>query len=130
MANHRKPAGLEQVPWVPGKGQVGKYGRKMREWWSALQPEARGGDWPLARAIPDDEGWTELKKGGPTGFVLMVIGLNWWVRYAESSKDQNEAASMVEDVVFALEKVVESMVGSADKVEPLKKKKRSVKALS
>lgn len=109
MANHRKPAALEQAPWESGKGKVGKFGRKMRDWWTALQPEWRGSDWPLSRAVADGESWTELKKGGSTGFVLIIIGLNWWIRDAQTAKDQNEVASMVEDVVFVLKAVLETV---------------------
>lgn len=126
MANHRKPGGLELVPWECGKkkGKISSFGRKMREWWIALQPDCRGGEWPLVRDVPDDADWTELKKGGSTGFVLLVIGLNWWVRHARSSKDQNEAASVVEDVVFVLGKILKST--DEQMAEPSKKKKKSV----
>lgn len=126
MANHRKPAALEQVPWESGKkrGKIGTFGRKMRDWWMSLQPDSRGGEWPLARDVADDADWGELKKGGATGFVLMVIGLNWWVRHAQSSKDRNEAASMVEDVVFVLGKILDGM--GKPGAGPSKKKKRSV----
>lgn len=123
MGNHRKPAALEQVPWESGKGKVGKFGRKMREWWTALQPEWRGGDWPLSRVVADGEVWTEVKKGGPTGFGLLVIGLNWWIRGAQTAKDQNEVASMVEDVVFVLRAILET-IDQPITEEPSKKKKK------
>lgn len=127
MANRRKPAALEQAPWESKnrKGKVSTFGRKLRDWWMGLQPECRGGEWPLVRTIPDDADWAEVKKGGSTGFCLIVIGLNWWVRYAKSTKDKNEAASMLEDVVFVLGKMLESMDKSSDG-EPSKKKKRLV----
>lgn len=124
MGNHRKASALEQAPWRPGSNNVGKFGRKMRDWWSSLQPDSRGGDWPLARTVAEDESWPELRKGGSTGFVLMVIGLSWWVRLAESSKDKNESASMLEDVVFVLGKILKGMDSPGDGAQP--KRKRSV----
>lgn len=97
----------------------------MREWWISLQPDSRGGEWPLSRDIAEGENWADLKKGGSSGFGLIVIGLNWWVRDAQSTKDQNEVASVIEDVVFVLGKMLESM-DNADDAAPSKKKKKSV----
>lgn len=122
MANRRRASALDQVPWGP-KGKVNKFGKKMREWWMALQPDSRGGNWPLLRVVDEGESWSQVKKGGSAGIVLMVIGLNWWVRHAELVKDKNEAASVVEDVVFVLGKVLESM-DDADSEEGSRKKKK------
>ena len=70
-----------------------------------LQPEARwvekGGSLPLPLAgIKMNDDFVNLKKGGPSGLVVILIGLKWWACTRE--RDQRWLAA-VADVKGCLE---------------------------
>lgn len=106
---------IEEIPYA--RASVNKFGQKVRSWWTVLQPAARGNDWPLLRDIKEDESWPELMKGGRTGFKLIMVALNWWLRGTASVSEENQALSMLEDVVFVLEKMLEKSQGNKRKAE-------------
>jgi hypothetical protein len=54
------------------------FGKRWMEWWAALQPEWRGEGPEFATDIPEVAEWTELIKGGPNGFFLIVLSYGWW----------------------------------------------------
>ncbi|KAI0059393.1 hypothetical protein BV25DRAFT_1786644, partial [Artomyces pyxidatus] len=69
--DYAKPPVIKNVPQFADAG---------RDWWSSMQPAWRidGADWPLKRAVPSGETWSEVTKGGPNGIVLVLIALVWW----------------------------------------------------
>lgn len=108
---------LEDIPY-PARS-VDKFGAKVRNWWTVLQPATRGNEWPLLREIKEDEEWLELKKGGRTGFKLILVALNWWLRGTSSVSEENKALSVLEDVVFVLENILRKIEGGKRGAEEL-----------
>jgi hypothetical protein len=56
-----------------------EFGTTWMRWWLHLQPEWQGSGLNLSRDIPADGTWTELQKGGPNGFFLLILSYCWWV---------------------------------------------------
>ena len=106
---------LEDIPF--NAKSVDKFGSKVRAWWTVLQPASRGNDWPLRRDIPEDECWPELQKGGRNGFKLVMVALNWWLRGTNTESEVNKALSMLEDLVFVLERMLQTAGGVKRKAE-------------
>lgn len=96
---------------------VVKFGTKVRNWWIVLQPSYRGSDWPLRRDVRDDEDWAELIKGGKNGFKMILVAMNWWLRGVRTDSETNEALSVLEDIVFVLDKMVKKVGGQKRSAE-------------
>lgn len=56
------------------------------DWWAHLQPEWRG-VYPLASQPPEDSDWSELRKGGPNGFFILLLSFVWWGKAIESMEE-------------------------------------------
>ena len=76
---------------IPEINDIEKYLVEWLDWWMGLQPEWR---WveksgnlllPLTGA-PSNEEFAILRKGGPSGLVVALIGLKWWGYMRESDK--------------------------------------------
>jgi len=52
------------------------------KWWAAIQPSWRRvvADGELSRAVPPDEKWEGLAKGGTAGICVVVMALSWWIK--------------------------------------------------
>ena len=78
----------------------------MRVWWTSLMPAWRRrpdiGPWPLSRSVPEDETWKSIRRVGAHGLLLVILGLFWWRSSATREREQNEYASMLEDVAWVL----------------------------
>lgn len=98
---------LEHIPY--DMRNVDKFGTKVRNWWIVLQPSCRGSDWPLRREVGDDQDWSELTKGGKNGFKMILVAMNWWLRGVRSESETNQALSVLEDIVYVLEKMVKQV---------------------
>lgn len=54
------------------------FGAAWVKWWAHLQPEWRGKGPVFNCEVPEDATWTELQKGGPNGFFLILLSYCWW----------------------------------------------------
>ena len=119
--SHRK----KQVLSDPPSFDIDTFANQMREWWTSLMPGWRlppaGCDtaetkWPLRRAVPDDEPWLKVRKSGPGGIFLVLLGLSWWrLRSVHGQSSRREYASVVEDVAWVLKEVVKDLVPFTDR---------------
>lgn len=58
--------------------------------------------WPLARAFPENENWSAVRKYGPKGIYYVIVGLYWLQQSAGDQSQQNEYLSILEDVSWVL----------------------------
>ncbi|EMD31605.1 hypothetical protein CERSUDRAFT_26235, partial [Gelatoporia subvermispora B] len=72
---------------VPEIQDVKTFGTSWLVWWYALQPQWRlekrvSGNSRLPPAVYEDASgdWKTLRKGGPTGFVIILVGLAMWAK--------------------------------------------------
>ncbi|KAM6489977.1 hypothetical protein JOM56_014556 [Amanita muscaria] len=89
------------------------YGPRLVAWWSSIQPIWRvlpHGSY--SRAVPTDEGWAVLGKGGSAGLYVAVMALSWWVRCLTPGDDSTAADStaamawaIVDDLLWVLQQV-------------------------
>lgn len=67
---------------IPDLASLPAYATQWIAWWNALQPEWRqakqSGGLPLAITGRESRPLSGLRKGGPNGFVTILIGLKWW----------------------------------------------------
>lgn len=72
---------------------VSSYATSWMKWWVYLQPKWRGEE--LLCEVPEDPDWSELRKGGPNGFFIILISFAWWGQ-AINLEDDLEAGSWFE----------------------------------
>ncbi|KAH6907218.1 hypothetical protein BKA70DRAFT_1428181 [Coprinopsis sp. MPI-PUGE-AT-0042] len=103
MKRHRKAA-------TPKEVALNNFGPRVLAWWHALQPAWRV---PSATSTPatykrDKEGSLDcLRKGGPTGVILVVIAIGWWIAAHEHHEISPSVAEILEDVKWALSRLGE-----------------------
>lgn len=73
----------------------------------------RGKFWPLKRRSEEGERWASLMKGGPNGFVLVLISLVWWSKVAFEPGQWAKCEEMMVDVEWVLEQMVNELKKSA-----------------
>lgn len=91
-------------------------------WWISLQPKARhvtgvdlsSSDITLASVLikaakVEDDGWSRLSVGGKNGLFLVFLVLVWLKRLAETHKEHSIVDIAIEDVCWALDKVLEDL---------------------
>ncbi|KAA1479204.1 hypothetical protein DENSPDRAFT_855282, partial [Dentipellis sp. KUC8613] len=83
-----------------------EYGDGMRTWIMGAMPDWRRTTigWPLSRVRLPDQSWAKAMRGGPNSFAIIIVAISWWiVQSAEAGNEraQNEAASVVEDLVWS-----------------------------
>lgn len=96
--------------------------REFLTWWISLQPKARhvtGVDLSLSdntlaavlikTAKVEDDGWSRLSVGGKNGLFLVFLMLVWLKRLAETHKEHAIVDIALEDVCWALDKVLEEL---------------------
>ena len=82
------------------------------EWWRNLQPQYRnkkGGG--LSRKIEEGETWSQLRRGGPNGFFMIILTLSWWQKYLDDDdnsypSDWNSFHVASEDTSFVLDQML------------------------
>lgn len=57
---------------------VEAFGKAWPKWWAHLQPAWRGEGPAFSTDTPEECDWTELMKGGPNGFFLILLSYGWW----------------------------------------------------
>lgn len=85
-----------------GNGDGITYGAGMWAWWVDIQPSGRliEGDFVLARRDIGAIDWKRLRKSGPGGLFLVLVGLTWWKLMI--GDDNSDWAKAVVDVTWAL----------------------------
>jgi hypothetical protein len=85
-----------------------EYGNRFIAWWKNLQPSWRkdssAASFRLFRDVPTGETWQELRKGGKTGILLIVMGLSWWVKAQHTEHDAN-VWSVVDDLRWVIQQM-------------------------
>ncbi|KLO05317.1 hypothetical protein SCHPADRAFT_792897, partial [Schizopora paradoxa] len=65
-------------------GDLGRFKDDWHAWYLGLMPAWRSAGmvgpvaWPLSRAVPDGEQWTDIRKGGRSGIFTVLVTLFWW----------------------------------------------------
>ena len=86
-----------------------EFGTTWMKWWLHLQPEWRGSGLNLSRDIPADGTWTELQKGGPNGFFLLILSYCWWgvnVLNREDKQEHTYWEQTYDNIEWVLQKMV------------------------
>jgi len=58
-------------------------------------------DRSFSKAVPTDETWSNLGKGGSAGLYIVTMALSWWVRVVQGNDDLALWA-VVDDVCWVL----------------------------
>jgi len=67
-----------------------------------MQPSWRVlSDGGYSKAIPTDETWSNLGKGGSAGLYVVVVALSWWVHVVQEDEDLTLWA-VVDDICWVL----------------------------
>ena len=93
---------------LPHVDDVGGYAEEWLSWWNSVQPKWRQssekGSLPLPLSIASDkEDLASLKKGGPSGLVMIMIGLKWWASIQDKDTKWVDA---VKDVRLCMEELL------------------------
>jgi hypothetical protein len=112
---------------LPELEDIAGYAEEWLSWWNSIQPKWRrsseSGSLPSPITIASkNEDLLCLKKGGPSGLVMVMIGLKWWA----SIRDQDERwLASVEDVKLCMEDLISpGKKRKGDELEAGTKKKR------
>ena len=106
-----------------GTSGVGAFGDSWTKWWGHLQPEWRGDGPDFSRDASEGADWTELQKGGPNSFFLILLGYCWWGSAAldgdgnEMEPTYSKWLGMFEDVEWVLECMVHELECSVNCIE-------------
>jgi len=72
-------------------------------WWHHLQPVSRkGSDGKWLKKVDNGEEWKNIKKGGPSGFFIIMLTLSWWLKLSGMGEKFQVA---VDDVVWVLDQL-------------------------
>ncbi len=118
----------ERLPDDAPDFDVADFGDEMRRWWSTLMPkwryplgstDAAKDKWPLQRNLPDSESWSKVRKVGPNGLFLVLLGLAWWKSATAAGQGaRREYSSVVEDVAWVVSNIVKNVVPFALREPP------------
>ncbi|OBZ68738.1 hypothetical protein A0H81_11112 [Grifola frondosa] len=94
---------LHNVPVIQAS-EASTFGAQWMAWWMAMQPNWRKTtETSLPIPVqPSGGGWGPLRKGGSSGFVLIMVGLAWWGLAAAASADWLLAVEDVHQALLAL----------------------------
>jgi hypothetical protein len=89
--------------------QIDDFSTDWWQWWEILQPEWRGDGPDFSRDIPEDASWTEICKGGPNGFFIILLSIAWWgvAVQDQSSGIQGDWYDAYEDVSWVLDSMID-----------------------
>ena len=84
-----------------------KYKALWQKWWRGLQPKWRPlDDGTFLQEVPDiDEEWKDLRRGGPGGFIVIVLAFSWFVKATDAGTDDVELHKLhneVDDITWVL----------------------------
>lgn len=111
----------ELVPNDAPAFEATELGGEMRKWWTSLMPKWRlppGGSepWPLQRNRPDVESWSKVRKVGPNGLFVVLLGLAWWRSATTAGQpSRREYSSVLEDVAWVMGDIIKDMVPFASR---------------
>jgi hypothetical protein len=84
------------------------YGDRFMEWWKTMLPSWQSTNSQvsllLSHDVPSSETWQVLKKGGRSGFNVVVMGLSWWV-IAQHGEGEGKVWSIVNDLMWVLQEM-------------------------
>lgn len=95
--------------------EVERYGEDWLKWWCDLQPPFRGKD-PMAmsRVTDSTAEWSQLLKGGPNGFFVILLALGWWyIGVKSAGGDCSDCNHAFADVQWVLEQMKLSFANPA-----------------
>jgi hypothetical protein len=85
-------------------------------WWIALQPEWRIADnGSFVCEVPEDEDWSELRKGGKAGLYTVVVALSWWVKALTPEIPAFRAWISVQDVQWVINQITRKYMRAGKK---------------
>lgn len=64
--------------------------------------------WPLSRTgAPQFEGWTAVRRSGPSGIALVVLGLAWWkIATSDGTTERDECQATIEDFSWVMSQLL------------------------
>jgi hypothetical protein len=96
-----------------------RFGQQWWDWWCSLQPKSRvPTDHRMFHSISPtvDMDWSDLRKPGRNGFLLIMIVLVWW---GKASNREGSWLKAVADVFEVLTCIQKASKGTAPKNNPL-----------
>jgi hypothetical protein len=95
---------------------IERFSRQWWGWWYSLQPKSRIRDdkGDLTSPTPDMD-WSDLRKPGKNGFLLIVISLAWWGKVSNQDGNWTKAVKDVTEVLSCIQRAS----SGAPKVNPL-----------
>ena len=60
------------------------------------------------QAGADEDPWANLRKGGPNGFIVVILLLSWWGQHAVPSSD-TATLKLWHDTLADVQRVIETM---------------------
>lgn len=97
-----------------GVEPISQFLDSLTRWYHTIQPDARRQAWvlqthqftPPSSLLPDDPSvWSELRKGGPSGFFILLLALSWSARLVVDPMDAALLEGILLDVMMVLEKM-------------------------
>jgi hypothetical protein len=67
----------------------------------------------MSREVPNNEGWQGLSRGGSHGLFVVIMCLSWWVTHVQAESDLKVFESSMENVMWVLKRVTESVSSSS-----------------
>lgn len=68
----------DKMPHI-AEDDLEQYADDWWKWWCELQPPFRGKDpRTMSRVQNADAEWSQLLKGGPNGFFIILLAVGWW----------------------------------------------------
>jgi hypothetical protein len=90
----------------------GEFGRQWWDWWISLQPGSRTCTDRNNVALPTvDMDWSNLRKPGKNGFLLIMLSLVWWGKVSDTDSEWLKAVTDVTAVLSCMHDA--SSMGSA-----------------
>lgn len=88
----------------------------MPEWRYSGLSDSPTDRWPLRRTIPDAESWGKVRKVGPYGVFVALLGLVWWRSGTSAGQPlRREYVSALEDVAWVMSELVKGAVPFAER---------------
>lgn len=111
--------GIRQYHITPPIKDVELFGITFMKWWHQIQPHFRqnGAELlPLPNLTPTSDGdgssWVNIRKGGPNGFVVIILLLSWWGQCAVSG---TETETQWRDTTADVRRVIQTMMNVSSK---------------
>jgi hypothetical protein len=106
----------EEVKFWNGRGKkltiipefkVSEFAAVWQSWWQSLQPSWHIQDGLLlSNAVPADEEWSSLCRGGSNGLFIVLMCLSWWMSKPMSSEELVTFQVAKADVLWVLQQML------------------------